>query len=42
MLDEGKPDFVVAFHNDITNSKGTLDMITRAKKIISVTRLLAF
>ncbi len=32
MLDEGKPDYVIAFHNDINNSKGTLDMITRAKK----------
>lgn len=29
MLDEGKPDFVWAFHNDIRNSKGTKDMITR-------------
>lgn len=32
MLDEGKPECVIAFHNDINNSKGTLDMITRAKK----------
>lgn len=32
MLDEGKPNCVVAFHNDISNSKGTLDMVTRAEK----------
>ena len=32
MLDEGKPDLVLAFHNDIRNSKGTLDMISRANK----------
>jgi hypothetical protein len=31
MLDEGIPDLVIAFHNDIDNSKGTKDMITRAK-----------
>lgn len=32
MLDEGKPDLVVAFHNNITESKGTKDMIERTKK----------
>lgn len=32
MLDEGVPDLVLAFHADITNSKGTLDMIHRANK----------
>lgn len=32
MLDEGKPDYVLAFHNDIFNSKGTKDMLNRAKK----------
>ena len=32
MLDEGQPDLVVYFHDDIENSKGTNDMITRAKK----------
>jgi hypothetical protein len=32
MLTEGKPDIVLAFHNDIGNSKGTLDMIKRANK----------
>ena len=30
MLDEGKPDLVLAFHDDIVNSKGTRDMIIRA------------
>src|SRR6267142_4007175 len=32
MLDEGRPDLVLAFHNDIANSKGTKDMIKRARK----------
>jgi hypothetical protein len=32
MLDEGKPDIVFAFHNDIEHSKGTKDMVTRARK----------
>ena len=32
MLDEGKPDLVMAFHNDIENSKGTRDMVRRARK----------
>lgn len=32
MLDEGKPDMVIAFHDDLENSKGTKDMIRRAKK----------
>jgi len=32
MIDEGKPDFVLAFHNNIDASKGTKDMIQRAKK----------
>lgn len=31
MLKEGKPDLVVAFHNDIKNSKGTKDMVTKAR-----------
>ncbi len=30
MLDEYKPDVVVAFHNNIANSHGTKDMISRA------------
>lgn len=32
MLVEGKPDIVVAFHNDIQNSKGTLNMVNQAQK----------
>lgn len=32
MLDVGKPDRVAAFHEDIVNSKGTKDMIARARK----------
>lgn len=32
MLDEEEPDLVVAFHDDIRNSKGTKDMIQRALK----------
>lgn len=31
-LDEGKPDEVWAFHEDIARSKGTKDMVTRAGK----------
>ena len=32
MIDEGKPDFVAAFHNNIDQSKGTKNMINQAKK----------
>lgn len=32
MLDEGYPDLVVAFTDDLRSSKGTRDMVTRAKK----------
>lgn len=32
MLDEGKPDYVLAFHDEINSSKGTKDMIRRAIK----------
>lgn len=32
MLVEGKPDLVVAFHDDIKNSKGTKHMLEEAKK----------
>jgi YspA, cpYpsA-related SLOG family len=32
MLDEGKPDFVLAFHSDLKNGKGTLDMLQRVQK----------
>lgn len=30
MLDEGRPDLVVAFSDDLENSKGTRDMVTKA------------
>ena len=33
MLDEGKPDWVVAFHEDIESSKGTRDMVARSRFI---------
>ena len=32
MLDEGEPDLVLAFHDDIEKSKGTKDMLRRAIK----------
>ena len=32
MLDEGKPELVVAFHNNLEESKGTKDMVERAVK----------
>lgn len=32
MLDEGKPDIVIAFHSDISSSKGTKNMIEQARK----------
>jgi hypothetical protein len=32
MLDEGKPELVVYFHPDLANSRGTGDMVRRAKK----------
>ena len=32
MLDEGNPNLVVAFHNALEESKGTLDMVSQAKK----------
>lgn len=32
MLDEGKPDAVIAFHKDIASSRGTADMVRRARK----------
>ena len=31
MLDEHKPDIVIAFHSDLSISKGTKDMCTKAK-----------
>jgi YspA, cpYpsA-related SLOG family len=32
MLAEGQPDFIIAFHDDIENSKGTKNMLNLAKK----------
>ena len=32
MLEEGKPDYILAFHNDIQKSKGTVNMIKQAEK----------
>ena len=32
MIDEGKPDLVLAFHNNIINSKGTINLINIASK----------
>ena len=32
MLEDGKPDLIIAFHNNIENSKGTKDMINISKK----------
>jgi len=32
MLDEGKPNLVIAFHSNLENSKGTADMVRRARK----------
>jgi hypothetical protein len=32
MLNEGKPNIVYAFHNNISESKGTKDMVNRARK----------
>lgn len=30
MLDEGRPDLVLAFHSNLTESRGTKDMVNRA------------
>lgn len=32
MIEEGMPDVIMAFHDDIENSKGTKDMLKRAKR----------
>ena len=39
MLDEGKPDLVIAFHDNIIESKGTKDMVNRAQKAGIETRV---
>lgn len=33
MIDEGKPDMVLAFHENINDSRGTKDMVTRARGV---------
>jgi hypothetical protein len=42
MLDKGKPEFVIAFHKDLENSKGTKDMVKRASKAGIPTRVITF
>lgn len=32
MLDEGRPDLIIAFHDDLEHSRGTLDMVMKARK----------
>lgn len=32
MLDEGKPDLILAFHDDLENSKGTGHMVKAARQ----------
>jgi hypothetical protein len=32
MLDEGEPDLVLAFHEDLERSRGTRDMVERARR----------
>jgi len=32
MIMEGKPDLVVAFHNNISKSRGTKNMVTQARR----------
>jgi YspA, cpYpsA-related SLOG family len=41
MLTEGKPELVLAFHDSITTSKGTGDMVRRAEKAKIETRVIA-
>lgn len=40
MLDEGKPDIVIAFHSDIASSKGTKNMISQSRAKGVETRLI--
>ena len=42
MIDEGKPDYIIAFHSDIKSSKGTKDMLNRASKHGIASRLVEF
>lgn len=41
MLDEGRPNFVLAFHDDLVHSKGTKDMVNRAKEAGLIVYLLS-
>jgi len=41
MLKEGQPDFVLAFHEDISKSKGTKNMLEIAKKAGVPTKLVS-
>lgn len=41
MLDEGRPELVIAFHSNIAKSRGTADMLRRAKSAGLPTELLA-
>lgn len=42
MIDEGKPDLILAFHENISESRGTKDMVARARgiglKVMIITR----
>ena len=33
MIDEGKPDLVIAFHENLNESRGTKDMVERSRKV---------
>lgn len=41
MLDEGRPNIVFAFHDDLDHSRGTADMVRRAKKANVSVRIFA-
>jgi hypothetical protein len=42
MLTEGKPDLVLAFHQDLTRSKGTKNMVTLARRALGDDKVLIF
>jgi hypothetical protein len=41
MLREGKPGYVIAFHDDISGSRGTRDMVNRARRAGIPTRIVS-
>ncbi len=41
MLEYEKPDLVIAFHEDLSTSRGTLDMLKRAKLAGIASRVVA-